>query len=64
MKKLEIGKRYWLDRVCDVSGVFMGENEAGRFEFKDIEGKNIYILEDGIVRFSSNSTDGYKEILT
>lgn len=50
VEKLEIGKRYWLDNVCDVSGVLVGIEDYKGY-FNDIEGKNIY-------HFSNHSIHG------
>ncbi len=41
--ELIIGKRYWLDLVKDVSGIYRG-NEKG-YMFSEIEGPKIYMRE-------------------
>lgn len=53
--KLEIGKRYWLDSVKDVSGICTS-NEDGNLLFNEIEGKCIYLTRaEGTVMFSRNT---------
>lgn len=41
---LEVGKRYWLDNVKDVSGIFIGLTKSGSAEFNSIEGANCYFI--------------------
>ena len=50
--ELIIGKRYWLDRMKDVSGVFIGNG----YYFNDIKGTNHYYrITDGIIGFITSS---------
>lgn len=55
---LEIGKRYWLDSVKDVSGIFIGLTKSGTAEFNSIEGDNCYLLDsDDHVRLGGKFYD-------
>ena len=54
--KLEIGQRYWLDSVKDVSGICIS-NKVPQLHFNEIEGHNDYITnDDGVVKFAVNRT--------
>lgn len=52
-KCLEIGKRYWLDSMLNVSAVFVGEID-GALVFNDRLGCNDYLIDsDGHIRFTA-----------
>ena len=58
--ELIIGKRYWLDSMKDVSGVFIGKIKSS-YCFNDLIGNNSYgINEQGNTNFSTSS--GFYEI--
>lgn len=55
--ELIIGQRYWLDKVKDVSAVYLGRDYRNRVCFKEPEGNNCYSLDsDGTIGFSGNPT--------
>lgn len=55
-KELVIGQRYWLDKVKDVSGVYVGLDPDGDIGFDSIEGYNCYLSDDnGVVHFGPDA---------
>lgn len=54
-ESLIVGKRYWLDPVKDVSGIYIGINKRGSYTFSDIEGNTNWYLcnNDGSVSFTN-----------
>lgn len=48
---LEIGKRYWLDKRCNISGIFTGSDERGNLLFDvDPTVNNMYLEnEEGLI---------------
>ncbi len=54
---LILGKRYWLDKLEDVSGVFIGLDEIEHVRFNDIKGVDCYLQDsEGIVGFGNGAT--------
>jgi hypothetical protein len=57
-QELIIGKRYYLDSIKDVSGVYLGNGE-----FDKITGKvGSYLIIEGIIRFHPDNKSGFYEV--
>ena len=41
--KMRIGKRYWLDGVEDVSGLFIGTDNRGNYKFVALVNNDFYL---------------------
>lgn len=45
VKKLIVGKRYWLDSMLDTSAVFVGYSQKGNPRFKELMGVDCYLTD-------------------